>query len=166
MDLRRHDRDLRSTGNLSLPIRVDLLPEATWQHAHAKILGALTKKSELTFFPNLSVIESIVKVPLGVLRPLARLLDAVLARTPRSTWSFSLSDLGSLDLADYSTATFEAVTVYSVPRRGYFFSPMFVLTQVQGHTEIVFSADDGPGMADRGEKLLDRIVERISALPA
>jgi hypothetical protein len=165
VDLRRHDTDLSSTGNLALPIGIHLMPEATWQQAHAKILGALAKKTELTFFPHLSAIESLVKIPLGVFRPVGRLLDAISSRTPRSTWSFSLSDLGKLDLADYTTDTFEAATVYSVPGRGYFFAPSFSLAQVQGHTEIVFTADDGPGMAERGEELLDRIVEKISAIP-
>ncbi|MFD2421813.1 non-ribosomal peptide synthetase [Amycolatopsis pigmentata] len=161
VDLRRHLPDIRATGNLTTGIGVRLNPDSTWQQIYAEVLDALAKDTDLASFPNLDAIESIVRVPQAFMRVTVKLLDTILSYTPRNAWSFALTHLGRLDLADYATNTFVPSTVFGVPRRGYFFPPSFTVVELPGHTEITFTSDGGPQSAERAEELLEAIASDL-----
>ncbi|MER6168356.1 non-ribosomal peptide synthetase [Streptomyces violaceorubidus] len=162
VDLRRHLPDVRCTGNLTVGMGVHMDPESTWQHIYAQVLAGLSDKADLACFPNLTAIESVVRVPQRVMRPVLRLVDTLLSYTPGNTWSLSLTHLGRLSPADYTAPSFRASTVYAVPRRGYFFPPSFSLVEFGDHTEITLTADGGAAVAERMETLLDAVARDLA----
>lgn len=158
VDLRRHDPTIRSTGNLTLNVAVEVAPDAEWQRVHQDLLTALTEQRELDRTPQ----EGMLKMPLRAVDGLGWFMDNVMARLNYYGGSFFLTHLGKVDPAEWSTPTFHARTVYSPPTRGRCCPPVISLVELPGRTEIVLAADGGPGNDERADRLVDDVVDTFS----
>lgn len=158
VDLRRHDPTIRSTGNLTLNVAVEVAPGAPWQQVHQDLLTALTEERELDRTPQ----EGMLRMPLRAVDGLGWFMDNVMARLNYYGGSFFLTHLGKIDPAEWSTPTFHARTVYSPPTRGRCCPPVISLVELPGRTEIVLAADGGPGNDARADRLVDDVVDSFS----
>lgn len=153
VDLRRHATGVRSTANLTVHATVDIERGTEWPHVQSALLTALREKQELTHLPK----SSVVIPPEGVMRVLGNLVDRYTAKKNMYAGSFFLTHLGRLDIADFSTDSFHATTVYSPPVRGICSPPVISMVEVNGRTEMILTADGGPGMRERAEQLMDGV---------
>ncbi|MFJ2114378.1 amino acid adenylation domain-containing protein [Streptomyces sp. NPDC087850] len=158
VDLRRHDPELRTTGNLTMGISVDVVAGEDWTAAHHRVLSALADRREL---PPGPVPTRAVPVPMENIRQVVVAMDAQAALKGEYFASAALSSLGRVGLADISTDAFEASTVYSLPMLLPMSPPMFTIMECDGRAEIVLGWHDGPDAIARGERLLDDIVEEL-----
>ncbi len=158
VDLRRHDPDLDSTANLSLPIFLDGRPGDGWTDWHQRLLRALADRRELV--SGTSELAAF-RLPLSVVRPGLAALDALSRRTDRYACDALVSHLGRVDLAAFSTPDFAATTLYSVPVHAPLAPVSIVATEPAGRTELTLSYPDAPGMADRAAALLDQICDAL-----
>jgi acyl-coenzyme A synthetase/AMP-(fatty) acid ligase len=134
VDLRRHLSSPYALGNLSLPIFLDVEPGQDWPSIQAELLGALGRKDELARTPTELFSEF---TPVPVMRAV---LGAAQRLSPRRNMcSAILSDLGRVELRDFSTPGFTARTVYSLPTHAPFVPLSATVTQSGGHTEVVMS---------------------------
>lgn len=161
VDLRRHDPELRTTGNLVGMISVDLQAGDDWRMAHHSVLAALADRRDL---PPGPVPTEFVPVPLDDIRQIVAATDAQATLTGEHFASAHLSSLGRVALADVSTDAFEAATVYSLPMLLATSAPIFSIMESDGRAEIVLGWHDGPDAVARGERLLDDIVEELVPL--
>ncbi|WP_055529825.1 non-ribosomal peptide synthetase, partial [Streptomyces graminilatus] len=161
VDLRRHDPELRTTGNLTMGISVDVQAGDDWRTAHQSLLSALADRREL---PPGPVPTQVVPVPLEDIRQGGAAMDAQVTATGEYFGSAVLSSLGRVALAEVSTDAFEAASVYSLPMLLAMSPPMFTIMECDGRAEIVLGWHDGPGAIARGEQLLDDVVEELVPL--
>ncbi|TQE22727.1 amino acid adenylation domain-containing protein [Streptomyces ipomoeae] len=161
VDLRRHAPELRTTGNLTMGISVDIQAGDDWTTAHHSVLTALADRREL---PPGPVPTQVVPVPLEDIRQSLVAMDAQAALAGEYFGSAALSSLGRVALADVSTEAFEATTVYSLPMILAMSPPMFTIMECDGRAEIVLGWHDGPDAVARGERLLDDVVEELVPL--
>ncbi len=162
VDLRRHDRSIRTTGNVSLGLTLTVDRSMTWQEAQQRIRQSLMDKAEMSDLGKQRSLEGVLHIPLGALRTMAHMGDAFVARRG-NFWTFSLSNIGRVDMADFTTGSFQASAVFLALRRGLYALPTFFLSQSADRTEIVLCADEGPGIIERAEELLDGIVADLSS---
>jgi amino acid adenylation domain-containing protein len=162
VDLRRHRPQARLTANLAGALTLPISTSMTWQQIHQRVLLALSRNEELANMPTTKAAEAILRLPLGLHKATGRLGDAILGRRGQAPWHFAISHLGRVELAEFSTADFQARTVYSVPLRGLLVPPTISIIESDRRTEIVLSMDDDPTLTARGEQLLDSIVATLS----
>ncbi|MBB1152518.1 non-ribosomal peptide synthetase [Amycolatopsis dendrobii] len=162
VDLRRHRPQARLTANLSGGLTLPISASMTWQQIHQRLLLALSRNEELASLPTSKAAASILRLPLGLHRATGQLADATLSRRGQAPWHFAITHLGQVELAEFSTADFQARTVYSAPWRGLLVPPTISIIECDRHTEIVLSMDDDPALTARGEQLLDGIVDRLA----
>jgi amino acid adenylation domain-containing protein len=155
VDLRRHDPALRGTANLSLGLTVAVTGPESWPEIHQRILAALASNAEAAY-PEM--VARSLRMPLGVLRPMARMADKASARRGQP-WHFLLSHLGRVERPDFTTGSFRATAVYAAQQRGLQALPTITMCESAGRTEIVLSADDEP---ERGAWILDGIVAELA----
>jgi len=158
VDMRRHDPEVRTTGNLTMGISVDVEAGDDWRAAHQRVLSALADRREV---PPGPVPTQVVPVPLEDIRQISAALDAQVTLTGQHFGSAVLSSLGRVALAEVSTDAFEAASVYSLPMLLAMSPPMFTIMECDGRAEIVLGWHDGPDAVARGEQLLDDVVEEL-----
>ena len=142
VDLRRHLDEPYALGNLSLPVFLDIDPGRPWPEIQASLLGALGRGDELARTPT-ELISQYTPVPL-----MRAVLSAARRLSPnRYMCSAILSDLGRVDLRDFSTPDFTAWTVYSLPTHAPFVPLSVAITQAGGRTEVVMSYQSFPDVA-------------------
>ncbi|MDX2250543.1 MAG: acyl carrier protein [Bacteroidia bacterium] len=112
VDLRRHDNVPSSASNLSLPIYLPIRPGQGWQEIQSSLLSALKNNQELAG-------EKLEQLALMIPQPLLRLImthtikrSSKISRFPMSG---ILSDNGFIDLQAWSTPSFTAKNVISLP---------------------------------------------------
>ncbi|MFE2146054.1 amino acid adenylation domain-containing protein [Streptomyces sp. NPDC059456] len=153
VDLRRHRPGIAATGNLSLPLFLDLHPGADWTAAHTHLLTALAEGRELAagFETHLARLPSAVTA--GVLRT----AQALTLRTDRHLASAVVSHLGRLDLAAFSGGGFTASAAFALPVHAPLVPLSFVAAETGTATEITLGVRGaGPDLAARAAQLLDR----------
>ncbi|EXG82127.1 hypothetical protein [Cryptosporangium arvum] len=166
IDLRRHVPDVRSTANLSGAVLVSAAEDATWLQVYRQLQRALTANQDLWTLGGPRLMDAFGRLPMGVLRPMVRTADGLLARGGVPQPAFALAHFGLLDLAAYSGGGFAASTAYVLPTCGLNVMPVLTIVETAKRTELVLCGDDGPGMAGLGGRLLDGIKTSLAALPA
>ncbi|MCP2330596.1 non-ribosomal peptide synthetase [Actinoalloteichus caeruleus] len=158
VDLRRHAPDIRSTGNLITNLLYEASAEDDWHTAHERLLTLLAGNVDLLS----GVDPSLSRVPLETARPRIAALDGFSARSNRYPALAMLSHLGRIDLAELSTDTFHATTLYPLPSSGPIGPPELNFVECGGRTEITIGWHDSPGTARRAEELLDVLADVLS----
>ncbi|MFD0788273.1 hypothetical protein ACFQZ8_30540, partial [Micromonospora azadirachtae] len=148
VDLRRHERTLLATGNLALPVFLDVTPDQPWVEVHELLLRALAERRELAF----SAAEGWAdRLPRPVLRAGLSAAERLSRRWDRGICTAAVSHLGRIDLDEFSTDTFSAATVYTLPVHGPFIPVSFSTVELPGHIELTMSHPTG---ADRAAQAL------------
>lgn len=158
VDLRRHDATIRSTAWLSQALVLDVAPGDTWEETHRRMLTALSAKEELA----LRTEPRLLQAPLPVLRLLSAAVDRTAVRKGRFSALGFVTHLGAFGLQDFSAAGFRARTLYTLGGTGPGSPPSIEMMESAGHTEITLAWQDGPGVAERAEALLDHVEEALS----
>ncbi|MEV4140225.1 non-ribosomal peptide synthetase [Dactylosporangium sp. NPDC049742] len=155
-DLRRHAPETRTTGNLLQTELFDLAAGEPWEALHERLLAAMAQRREVTWRldPNL------LKMPVPALRTLIRFMES--GRKDRHASATVLSHLGRADLAEHSTATFEARTTYLLPLLAAVSAPEVNTVECGGRTELTLTWRDGPGVKERMEAVLDAVASSLA----
>ncbi|KAJ3170481.1 hypothetical protein HDU87_008775 [Geranomyces variabilis] len=101
VDMRRHDSRLatESTGNLTMPIFLDVHPNQRWETLQRTLLGLLSTKAEL----QPSGMESLAQfTPRRALKHAIRLSDRMSRQSNKNIASGFLSHLGRLRVEDFA----------------------------------------------------------------
>ena len=149
VDLRRHDPDIRSTGNLSLPVFLDVAAGDTWEAVQERLLTALADGRELT---GGAAERAAYRLPLPLLR------RALAAARHRYLCSSIVSHLGRVDPDTFSAPGFAATTVYSRPVHAPLAPMSIVATELPGRTELTMAY-----RGDGADELFDSLVDAIAA---
>ncbi|WP_327065631.1 non-ribosomal peptide synthetase [Kitasatospora sp. NBC_01302] len=158
VDLRRHEPDLRSTGMLAHTLTLDVAAGEDWQQVQQRLLGALSRREELT----LPIASWLRRVPVPVLRVLNTGIERAAARSGRHSGTGYLSHLGGIELADLSTGTFRAAACYALGGNSPGGPPEIGLVERPGRTEVTVAWHDEPGTADRVDALLETVADALS----
>ncbi|MFK0266404.1 non-ribosomal peptide synthetase [Streptomyces angustmyceticus] len=158
VDLRRHDASIRSTAWLSQALVVDVRPGDGWEETHHRMLTALSAKEELA----LRTEPRLLRAPLPVLRLLSAAVDRTAVRKGRFSALGFVTHLGAFALQDFSAAGFRARTLFTLGGTGPGSPPSIEMMESGGHTEITVAWQDGPGVAERADALLDHVEEALS----
>ncbi|WP_329403789.1 non-ribosomal peptide synthetase [Streptomyces virginiae] len=163
VDLRRHRPGIAATGNLSLPLFLDLRPGADWTAAHTLLLTALAGNGELAA----GFETAIAPLPRPVTAALLRTAQAVASRTDRHLASAVVSHLGRLDLAEFSGGGFTASTAYALPVHAPLVPLSLVAAETGTATEITLGVrGSGPDLAARAGRLLDTVLAGLASADA
>ncbi|MGP3691582.1 amino acid adenylation domain-containing protein [Streptomyces sp. IBSNAI002] len=162
VDLRRHRPGIAATGNLTLPLFLDLRPGTDWTAVHTRLLSALAENRELAA----GFESALAALPLPVTAALLRAAQAAAFRTDRHLASAVVSHLGRLDPADFSGGGFTASTVYALPVHAPLVPLSLVAAETGTATEITLGVR-GPGrdLAARAGRLLDAALAGFPAGP-
>ncbi|SIQ81395.1 non-ribosomal peptide synthetase [Micromonospora avicenniae] len=157
VDLRRHERTLAATGNLALPVFLDVTPDQPWAEVHELLLRALAERRELA----VSAAEGWAdRLPRPVLRAGLSAAERLSRRWDRGICTAAVSHLGRIDLDAFSTDTFNARTVYTLPVHGPFIPVSFSTIELPGHIELTMSHPTG---ADRAaESLMEAVAAALA----
>jgi amino acid adenylation domain-containing protein len=159
VDIRRHAPDISSTGNLSMPIFLDVQRGEAWEQLQERLLAALAERAELTRNDMESVsgilpgfgLKAMIRMAATVQRAKGKFLLA----------SAIVSHLGKVPLAGLCAPGFSARTLYSPPS----YAPLAPLTvsavECGAHVELCVAAAAGSEMARQVDALLDRIVAAL-----
>ncbi|MFD9475494.1 amino acid adenylation domain-containing protein [Streptomyces nojiriensis] len=155
VDLRRHRPGIAATGNLSLPLFLDLRPGEDWTAAHTRLLTDLAGNRELAA----GFETALAPLPRPVTAALLRTAQAVASRTDRHLASAVVSHLGRLDLAEFSGGGFTASTAYALPVHAPLVPLSLVAAESGTATEITLGVrGGGPDLAARAARLLDTVL--------
>ncbi|MFD5409318.1 amino acid adenylation domain-containing protein [Streptomyces nojiriensis] len=163
VDLRRHRPGIAATGNLSLPLFLDLRPGEEWTAAHTRLLTALAGNRELAA----GFETALAPLPRPVTAALLRTAQAVASRTDRHLASAVVSHLGRLDPADFSGGGFTASTAYALPVHAPLVPLSLVAAESGTATEITLGVrGGGPDLAARAARLLDTVLAGLEPTAA
>ncbi|GAA3265830.1 amino acid adenylation domain-containing protein [Dactylosporangium vinaceum] len=158
VNLRRYAPETRSTASLSHSVPFAVPTGQDWSTTHERLLTLLAEERDA----QARLDPAVLKMPIPVLRFINGALERKAAKTDRYASHCSLAHLGRVDVAGFSGAGFAATALYSLstaPAGG----PCEIdVVECAGHTEIVLSWHDGPGIAERAEAVLDAIEEALS----
>ncbi|MFE9933222.1 amino acid adenylation domain-containing protein [Streptomyces sp. NPDC005533] len=160
VDLRRHCPGIEATGNLSLPLFLDLRPGTDWTAAHTRLLTALAEGRELAA----GFETALAPLPLPVTAGLLRGAQAVASRTDRHLASAVVSHLGRLDPAELSGGGFTASTAYALPVHAPLVPLSLVAAESGTATEITLGVrGGGRDLPARAAELLDTVLAGFEA---
>ena len=158
VDLRRHDPGIRSTAWLSQALVLDVGPGDGWEEVHRRTLTALAQGDELALRTD----PKMLRTPLPLLRLLSSAVDrSAVGKNLYSGLAF-VTHLGTFDLAEFSTGGFRAEALFTLGGTGPGSPPSIEMMESENRTEITVAWQDGPGVGDRAEALLDHIEEVLS----
>lgn len=161
VDLRRHRPGISATGNLTLPLFLDMHPGNDWTDPHTRLLTALAEDRELAK----GFETALVPLPSAVSALLLYAAQAVATRADRHLASAVVSHLGRLHLDDYSGGGFTAATAYALPVHAPLVPVSLVAAETRTATEVTMGVRGGAGLADRAARLLDGALARLTAAP-
>ncbi|WP_371502133.1 non-ribosomal peptide synthetase [Kitasatospora sp. NBC_00374] len=166
VDLRRHHGGEPATGNLTLPVFLDLAAGESWPGAQAQLLRALADRRELAE----GFESALARLPLPAAAALLRAGRAVSLRRDRHLASAVVSHLGRISPAECSGAGFTGRTVYALPVHAPLVPVSCVAVELPDRTELTVGFQGGPGLAARADELMDRLIASVTgpdtAVPA
>ncbi|MFD5508505.1 amino acid adenylation domain-containing protein [Streptomyces sp. NPDC127051] len=164
VDLRRHRPGIAATGNLTLPVFLDLSPGQEWPRAQVTLLRALAENQELAE----GFESALLPLPPAATGLLLRAAQAGTVRADRHLASAVVSHLGRLDPAEFSGGGFTATTLYALPVHAPLVPVSVAATETDTATELTMGVRGGPGLAVRATRLLDEVLTHLptSAAPA
>ncbi|MDI5973252.1 non-ribosomal peptide synthetase [Streptomyces sp. SL13] len=158
VDLRRHTPQLRSTGWLSQAFVLDVTAGDSWQEVHARALKSLADGAELAVRTD----PRTLKTPLALIRLFSSAVDRTAVRKNQYSALSFITHLGVHDLASFSTDGFTATALYALGGTGPGAPPSIDMVESGNRTEVTVTWQDGPGVAERAQALLDVVEEALS----
>ncbi|SES40860.1 amino acid adenylation domain-containing protein [Streptomyces sp. yr375] len=158
VDGRRHVPGIRSTSSVTMSASLEVRDGDHWEDVGARLLTALSERQELASRTD----PALRKLPRWLVGLLERGADAKTTDKGLYGSTAILSDLGALDLAEFSPPGFTATSVYMLASPGPVAPPEVDAVTADGRTEITVGWWDNPGAAERAEALLDRVEEALS----
>ncbi|MFB8007060.1 amino acid adenylation domain-containing protein [Nocardia sp. NPDC056000] len=158
VDLRRHDAELRSTANLTLPLFLDTEPGESWREINGRMLAGLMRRDELNQMKN----PGLEQIPVPVAKAAVRTIDAIGRRTGRNLCSAIVSHAGKVALADFAGPDFTPTGVVAIPAHTGLAPISFAIVESEHSTGITVSCRNGHGVAERLETLLDSIAAALT----
>ncbi len=148
VDLRRHDRTIRSTANLTAQLLQDITRDDDWRRLHGRLLRALMRKQEVA-----ALRRDFVRT-----NPFANSLDAAQEHDDTTfACTAIISDHGPVDLDRFRTARFTPRRMYTLPMLVPY-AEMFVSScQTPDGTELTLSCRRRAGAAAAAEAILDDV---------
>jgi hypothetical protein len=146
VDLRRHDRTIRSSANLSAQLIQDITRDDDWRRLHGRLLRALMRKQE------------VVALRRDFLRsnPFANSLHAAQEHDDTTFGCTAIiSDHGPVDLERFRTAAFTPRRMYTLPMLVPYAEMFISSCQTPDGTELTLSCRRRAGAADAAEAILD-----------
>lgn len=137
VDLRRHGSGMDCTSNLTLPIFLETQKGQSWKEINGSLIYQLKNNAELNV--NNTDFGILSKLPVVVQKKIITTLVSHQRRSHRYVFGGNISHVGRFHLSKFSTATFKAATIYSIPIHIPFFPLSIVLVETKGKTEIVIS---------------------------
>ncbi|MFI7004714.1 peptide synthetase [Nocardia sp. NPDC050175] len=159
VDLRRHDPALRSTGNLALPLFLDVDPGDSWETISARMRTGLQQKTELNQLDN----GGLSKFPAAAIRAVVRLSNWLGARHNRNMVSATVSHMGKFDLDELAVPGWTPSTMRVLPQHSGAMPLLFGMLESRGKIELTVSCRNGAGIEPRLEALLDKIAATLEA---
>ncbi|MDH6125841.1 non-ribosomal peptide synthetase [Kitasatospora sp. GP82] len=158
VDLRRHHKGPPATGNLALPVFLDLGAGESWHSARSQLLLALTRRRELSD----GFESALARLPLPATALLLRAGQAMALRHDRYMASAIVSHLGRISPADCSGGGFTARSVYALPVHAPLVPVSCVAVELPDRTELTVGFQGGTGLAQRADELMDRLVTAVA----
>ncbi|ARP70702.1 hypothetical protein LK07_13955 [Streptomyces pluripotens] len=153
VDLRRHDRTIRSTANLTSQLVLDIRREDNWRRLHGQVVRALLGKREIASLGR----DFLRSNPFANSLREARELDGT-----RFPCTAIITDHGRVDTAELSTGGFTATAFYTLPMLVPY-AEMFLSTcQIGDETELTLSCRERPGAREAGEAVLDDVERALT----
>lgn len=154
VDLRRHDRSVRSTANLSAQLPLHVEPGEDWRKIQARLLAQLARRAELEALRG----DFRRSNPFA-----ATLADAQsVGRDGRRPCAAVISDHGQLDLVPYGTADFVPTRLSTLPLLVSHVSTFISCFASQGSTHLTLACRATDDQA-RVTRLLDLVERSIPA---
>ncbi|MFE6858179.1 non-ribosomal peptide synthetase [Nocardia sp. NPDC057668] len=157
VDLRRHDAELRSTANLTLPLFLDTEPGEGWREINARMLAGLMRRDELNQMKN----PGLEQVPAPIAKGIIRTVDKLGRRTGRNLCSAIISHAGKVTLGDFAGPDFTPASLVAIPAHTGLAPLSFAIVESEHATGITVSCRNGKGVAERLEALLDTIAKGL-----
>lgn len=159
IDLRAQHAELRSTGNLSLAVSLELPAATTWQEAERRVAAARAGQDCRVGAPS----PELLKAPQAVLRHFIRRLDRNARRDDQLSLVAEVYDLGRIEPEWFHTDTFTSTGAHVLCPMEPGAAVTVVTTEGDGHTDLTLSWWNGPGMSERVDDLLDRLSAALTA---
>ncbi|OLR92318.1 hypothetical protein BJP25_23115 [Actinokineospora bangkokensis] len=156
VDMRRHDRSIRSTANFSKIVTVDAEAGGDWQAVYTDLLDVLRRKQEMVVLPDTFG----QRLPIPVMRGAMDGLEKLAAKRGHLATG-TLTHLGRFELAECSTPTFEALSVLTLTTPAPGSALELDIVESGGHTELTLGWWAG-GSDELADELLDAVVEALS----
>jgi hypothetical protein len=153
VDVRPAHPEIRSTGNLSLAVSLDLRSGDAWPDVDRQLSQALSERTCRVDAPG----AEILKAPLLLLRHIVRRLDRGARREDRHGLLAEVYHLGRVRPEWFHTDGFTAAGGYALCPMEPGAALCVVATEGDGRTDLTLSWWDGPGMSERVDVLLDRL---------
>ncbi|MCH0566835.1 MULTISPECIES: hypothetical protein [unclassified Streptomyces] len=148
VDLRRHDRTIRSTANLTSQLVLDLRRDDSWKRLHGQILRALLGKREVASLDR----DFLRSNPFANSLREAQDLDGT-----RFPCTSIVSDHGPVDVGELSTAGFCPTAFFTLPMLVPY-AEMFLSTcQFGEEIEVTLSCRRRPGALEASNAVLDDV---------
>lgn len=151
VDLRPFFPDVRTTGNFSNPIFIEVEPGQTQAQIQAEILRKLASDSP---FATSASDDLLTYIPLSLQRFAVRKAQQSMEARDRYPITAVLSNLGRLSLASFSTPTFQATRMVSLPLETPFCPLTVIMTEHDNGTELAISS--------QSKDLVDRIQKELT----
>lgn len=163
VDVRRHQADIRATGNLTIGINVDVTPDMTPVQVAESISGLLAENRDLMLGKVGNWIDF---VPLCLMRRRIEERMNKQFETGRYYYSALLSNLGKMSLDMYSGGGFEATSIFFIPP-GTEYLPFFLTSTGSGdHIELLISMPKRLANEKRIDTLIDDLVRYLESADA
>jgi hypothetical protein len=159
-NVRRLEPQVTPSGNMTVPLYLVVSPDDDWSVAYRRLFAELQAGADL----NVAATELGLSrwLPSWVVQLALHLVVRWQVRTRRFFSAATLTNLGRVDLATFSTPQARARTLYSLPTHQPLVPCSLALTEHEGHVEVVLSAYAGVMPAARGLAVLDAIALELA----
>ncbi|HEV2635890.1 MAG TPA: hypothetical protein VGX23_12125 [Actinocrinis sp.] len=153
VDLRRHDRSVRSTANLTAQLVLDIRRADSWRRLHGQILNALARKHEVAQLDR----DFLRSNPFANSLREAQELDG-----DRFPCTAIITDHGRVDTEPYRTAHFQPTGFATLPMLVPYAELFLSACQIGEETELTVSCRRRAGAQAACEALLDDIERKLT----
>jgi hypothetical protein len=154
VDLRRHDRSVRSTANLTSQLVLDFRRDEEWRALHGRIMRALLRKQEVAALSR----DFLRQNPFANTLREAQELDG--SRFPCTA---IITDHGRIDTDELRTDGFRPTAFSTLPMLVPYAEMFLSACRIGDETELTLSCRNRPGAHEAGERLLDTVADALTA---
>ncbi|MEU7058503.1 hypothetical protein [Streptomyces sp. NPDC046197] len=148
VDLRRHDRSVRSSANLTSQLVLDFERDESWKSLHGRIVRALLQRREVASLSR----DFLRQNPFANSLREAQELDGT-----RFPCTAIITDHGRIDTDELRTDRFRPTAFSTLPMLVPYAEMFLSACQIDDATELTLSCRNRPGARAAGEAVLDGI---------